>query len=274
MGFSQRSPGVPDPGPWGLEFRRVPALSRIPGRSASGGGTKNERSYLLTGPSPTPLIRVVILFNSYFNFIIGQASGPPEKLAKKSYTAVPQDRSWDTIIVVDAIARGLVIQGAKMLFLDNNEGLVEAAERFLEGTWSLSGCKVVVILAGRADLSVPDGVFGSLVSTLLETIRSADKNVITLLSAILPSTADTRGMVKAILGKNDLLNRKCSESVFLEFTKAGRGLLQPGGPCGECFDYLGNLNAVGLSRVKSAIEGKLICASLGQRYDELAHHGV
>ena len=56
---------------------------------------------------------------------------------------------WKLLVFVDSLAGELVLDDARIIYLNKNEGFFELASKIKNSTFVVSGFKVIVLLIGR-----------------------------------------------------------------------------------------------------------------------------
>ena len=200
--------------------------------------------------------------NLLFYLIIENSRGSSDSHLKQ-----PEQRQ--ICIVVDGLAANLSFEDARIHLLSDAEGYSELAAKLQEGTLSLAGYKLIILLLGRGDMQDTDRQFLNGVERVITLVQCQNELAIVVLAATLPSTLDTIPMINSFTFRNDKLATICHGSDRLEHARPGKHLLGPRRPVRVYYDDYGNINELGCDVVARALERKLFSARLLQKWELL-----
>ena len=89
------------------------------------------------------------------NFAIPEQS----KAAASGLTGLNHTVQLDTLVIVDAIAANLMVDGGTVISLHPQEGFAELAILINNGKLCVTGFKFIVLLCGRSDLWAAEADF-------------------------------------------------------------------------------------------------------------------
>ena len=171
------------------------------------------------------------------------------------------------IVFVDGLVAGFSMEDARVIYLSKAEGYNDLARKLEDGTFSVVGYKLVILLVGRENVWDTDKRFLTGVDDIIKAVQNQDDRVIIILGATLPSPGDTKPMIGSFSFRNDKLVAKCNGEWCLEHACPGHHLLGPRGPIPDYFDEYGNVNKLGGDVIARALERKIFSAKLFQKYD-------
>ena len=175
----------------------------------------------------------------------------------------------DVLIVADAMAANLMVDGITVLGVHTQEGFREIGEDIIHNRINVKGFKIVVLLCGRCDLWETEKMFREGLAFCLNAIRDKNTKAIIVLTATLPSPSDSKVVIRVANYRNGYLSQLAGEAPRLEFSRLGKFLTQTGGCVLEYFDEFNNLNNEGLDVVCRGLDAKFRCARLRARFEEL-----
>ena len=179
-------------------------------------------------------------------------------------------RERQILIVVDGLAGYLSFENARILFMRQNEGFHHLAAQVTQGQVSVKGFKIIILLIGRGDVWETDRRYFDGVEQVIKVIHTQNDNCIIVLGATLPSTLDSKPMVRSFTFRNDKLAARCTAEEFLEHARPGKHLLGNRGPIDAYYDGDGNINDLGGDVIARALERKIYSAKLLQRWETIA----
>ena len=182
-------------------------------------------------------------------------------------TSLTDDQVREIVIISDGLAGQLSFENARILYLNDNEGFHHLARKLQDKSLSVLGFKVVILLIGRGDVWETDSRFFRGVEATIREVKNQNERAILVLGATLPSTGDTRPMVRSFTFRNDKLAARCTADPRLEHARPGKHLLGPRGPVEDYYDGDGNINELGSDVIARMLERKLFSARLFQRWE-------
>ena len=108
------------------------------------------------------------------------------------------EEKWQLLIVVDGLAGHLSYENARVIFMPHTEGYHHLAQKLNNGTYSVRGYKIVVLLIGRGEVWDTDRRYFARVEATIQAVKNQDEQCILVLGATLPLTADSRPMVNSL----------------------------------------------------------------------------
>ena len=140
------------------------------------------------------------------------------------------------LIVVDGLAGYLSFENARIMFMQQNEGFHQLAAQLDHGELSVAGFRIVILLIGRGDVWETDRRYFDGVERVINVIHTQNERCIIVLGATLPSTLDSKPMVRSFTFRNDKLVARCTADEFLEHARPGKHLLGNHGPIDAYYD--------------------------------------
>ena len=179
-------------------------------------------------------------------------------------TEVAQDPGHELLIVVDGLAGHLSFDNARIALLRKNEDFRHFVQQVKDGSLSVAGHKIIILLIGRGDIWDTDRQYFQGVEEVIRVIQNQNGCCILVLGATLPLTEASRPMVQSFTFRNDKLATRCTRETRLEHARPGKHLLGPHGLIEAYYDGDGNINDLGGDVIAKALERKIFSARLMQ----------
>ena len=181
---------------------------------------------------------------------------------------VAEMESRQILLFVDGLTLELSIENAYIIFLSKIEGYRHLSQKINDGTYDVSGFKLVILLIGHGEVWEPDRQFLNGVDDVIRAIKNQNDHCVIMLGASLPSSSNTRAMINTLRYRNDKLAARCIHDPRLEHTQPGKSLLGSHGPLPDYFDDFGNINKFGGDGITRALERKIFGTKLFQRVED------
>ena len=96
-----------------------------------------------------------------------------------------------------------------------------------------------------------------------------------LLTATIPVPGDSRIIIEMAGIHSGIMARMAAHCPRVEFSKPGKNLIRkPGGARQELFDKNWKLTPEGLHSMQECFQGKVACACLFEKYEQLKFHHI
>ena len=187
----------------------------------------------------------------------------------------------DILVIANDVLQGASMSGAKWTFLKDTMGLTDVKKMIEDGEWAGAEPKVLVLITGREEAVERHPALLNVVRNTVELIRKVFPNTVVLLCAPVPSPRDGPFALAELDGLADILQRKCRESEYLEFSRLGthfytsKRVLSRGAPREEVFllkkRYMNQygITEEGMDLIMSKLIDKFDSAKLLERFELL-----
>ena len=160
------------------------------------------------------------------------------------------------------------MENASIVILEPEHGVMDILRWIEKGRFEPHRFDIVSVMIGRADIKRSRSWFMASMEELFTVIGKLNPSVLMLVGALLPSSSDSRVMVRKFVARNSMLQSRClmaGERRKMEYTRPGKALLMKGGPLPKYYDHEGRLNETGRKVLVQAIQDKYISADPPKR---------
>ena len=148
----------------------------------------------------------------------------------------------DMLVIADYVAAGLQLMGSHVYSLQEGEGMQHVIDLLGSNAVDLLKYKFLILLCGKEDLMGTESVFKDTVHNIMLLAHKKNPQIMLVFTAMLPLPGDTRLQIRMGGFRAGFLSRLAEENNWIEFSKPGKCLLQPGGVSPEFFFADGMLN--------------------------------
>lgn len=178
-------------------------------------------------------------------------------------------KQLSVLCILDDILGNLIIHYSKTRVLHPRQGIDDILEVVREENLLDNGIKLVYLLAGRPDKSLPPVNFGHNVEKLLDGMAKIIPRIMVVLGAVIINPGDDWETKCNIVDLNSKLARIAEGDHHWLFFNANTSISVAGDPQKRFFDKLGRVNKAGCRFIAQGLVGSSKAARMLQNFSSL-----